>query len=86
MPGARDPNKSLATFWMHKDIHQALGIVSKLSDTTVTRYILEALAARMGFTLDEAGNPIGLNLEALTREAFAKRKRPGKNGPANTEP
>jgi len=76
MPGARDPNKALASFWMHKDIYNALGIVSKVSDTTMTRYILEALSEKMGFALDEAGNPIGLDLESLARQAFEKRKRP----------
>jgi hypothetical protein len=78
MPGARDPNKALASFWMHKDIYTALGIVSKVSDTTMTRFILEALSQKMGFTLDASGNPVGLDLEALAREAFAKRKRPAR--------
>lgn len=76
MPGVRDPNKALASFWMHKDIYTALGIVTKVSDTTVTRYILEALADKMGFTLDETGNPVGLDLDALARRAFEQRKRP----------
>jgi len=78
MPGARDPNKALASFWMHRDIYTALGIVSKVSDTTMTRFILEALAERMGFSLDEAGNPVGLDLESLARQAFEKRKRPAR--------
>ena len=79
MPGARDPNKSLASFWMHKEIYVALGVVSKVSGTTMTRFILEALAEKMGFSLDEAGNPIGLNLETLTREAFEKGRQPRKS-------
>jgi hypothetical protein len=78
MPGARDPNKALASFWMHKDIYYALGIISKVSDTTVTRFILEALAEKMGFTLDEAGNPVGLDLESLARKAYEGRKRPAR--------
>lgn len=76
MPGVRDSNKALASFWMHKDIYTALGIVTKVSDTTLTRYILEALADKMGFTLDEAGNPVGLDLDTLARQAFEQRKRP----------
>jgi hypothetical protein len=76
MPGVRDSNKSLASFWMHKDIYTALGIVTKVSDTTLTRFILEAIAEKMGFTLDEAGNPIGLDLDGLARRAFEQRKRP----------
>ena len=75
MPGKRDPNKAGVSLWMHKDVYTALGVVAKLSDTTVTRFILEALAEKMGFTLEEVGNPVGLNLEALTREAFAREKR-----------
>ncbi len=78
MPGARDPNKALASFWMHKDIYTALGIVAKVSDSTMTRCILEALAEKMGFSLDEAGNPVGLDLDTLARQAFEKRKRPSK--------
>ena len=78
MPGVRDPNKALASFWMHKDIYTALGVVAKVSDTTMTRFILEALAEKMDFQLDEAGNPVGLNLEVLTRQAFEKRKRPAR--------
>ena len=78
MPGARDPNKALASFWMHKDIYTALGVVAKVSDTTMTRFILEALADKMDFQLDESGNPVGLDLEALTRQAFEKRKRPSR--------
>ncbi len=61
---------------MHKDIYTALGIVTKVSDTTLTRFILEALADKMGFTLDDAGNPVGLDLDKLAREAFESRKRP----------
>ena len=76
MPGVRDTNKALASFWMHKDIYTALGIVTKVSDTTLTRFILEALADKMGFTLDDAGNPVGLDLDKLAREAFESRKRP----------
>ena len=76
MPGSRDPNKALASFWMHKDNYNALGIVSKVSETTMTRIILEALADKLDFTLDEAGNPVGLNLEALARSAFENRSRP----------
>ena len=76
MPGVRDPNKSLASFWMHKDIYTALGIVTKVSDTTMTRFILEALAEKMGFHLDESGNPVDLDLDTLARQAFEKRKRP----------
>ena len=78
MPGVRDSNKALASFWMHKDIYTALGIVTKVSDTTMTRYILEALADKMGFTLDAAGNPAGLDLDALARRAFEQRKRPAR--------
>lgn len=63
---------------MHKDIYTALGILSKVTDTTMTRFILEALADKMGFTLDEAGNPVGLDLEALARKAFEERKRPAR--------
>jgi len=76
MPGMRDPNKNLASFWMHKDIYTALGIVTKVTDTTMTRFILAALAEKMGFTLDDAGNPVGLDLDALARRAFEQRKRP----------
>jgi len=76
MPGVRDPNKNLASFWMHKDIYTALGIVTKVTDTTLTRYILDALAEKMGFKLDAAGNPVGLDVEALARQAFEQRKRP----------
>jgi len=76
MPGMRDPNKNLASFWMHKDIYTALGIVTKVTDTTMTRFILEALAEKMGFTLDAAGNPVGLDFDALARKAFENRKRP----------
>lgn len=75
MPGSRDPNKALASFWMHKDIYTALAIVSKVRDTTMTRFILEALAEKMGFTLDAAGMPVGLDLEALAKDAFAHRKK-----------
>ena len=75
MPGARDPNKNLASFWMHKDIYTALGIVTKVSGTTMTRYILEALADKMGFQLNETGQPVGLDLDALARQAFEQRKR-----------
>ena len=78
MPGARDPNKNLASFWMHKDIYTALGIVTKVSGTTMTRYILQALADKMGFQLDEAGHPVGLDLDALARQAFEQRKRPAR--------
>lgn len=78
MPGVRDSNKALASFWMHKDIYTALGIIAKVSDTTRTRYILEALAGKMGFTLDDEGNPVGLNLDALARQAFEQRKRPAR--------
>ncbi|MEI6350955.1 MAG: hypothetical protein WCP06_07605 [Verrucomicrobiota bacterium] len=81
MPGVRDPNKALASFWMHKDIYTALGVVAKVSDTTMTRFILEALAEKMDFQLDAAGNPVGLNLETLTRQAFEKRKRPTRKRP-----
>ncbi|MCX6967766.1 MAG: hypothetical protein NTZ46_08325 [Verrucomicrobia bacterium] len=76
MPGVRDPNKNLASFWMHKDIYTALGIVTKVSDTTLTRYVLEALADKMGFTLDANGHPVGLDLDAIARKAFEQRKRP----------
>jgi len=76
MPGVRDPNKNLASFWMHKDIYTALGIVTKVSDTTMTRFILEALADKMGFKLDDDGHPVGLDLDALARQAFEQRKRP----------
>jgi len=76
MPGVRDPNKNLASFWMHKDIYTALGIVTKVTDSTMTRFILEALAEKMGFDLDAAGNPVGLDLDALARRAFEQRKRP----------
>jgi len=76
MPGIRDPNKNLTSFWMHKDIYTALGIVTKVTDTTMTRFILDALAEKMGFTLDAAGNPVGLDLDALARRAFEQRKRP----------
>ncbi len=78
MPGARDPNKAGVSFWMHKDIYTALGIVSKVSGSNMTRFMLEALAEKMGFALDEAGNPVGLDLEALARGAFEKRKRPAR--------
>jgi len=78
MPGVRDSNKALASFWMHKDIYTALGIVAKVSDTTMTRFILEALAGKMGFTLDASGNPVGLDLDALARQAFEQRKRPAR--------
>jgi len=66
----------LASFWMHKDIYTALGIVTKVTDTTMTRFILEALAEKMGFKLDAAGNPVELDLDALARQAFEQRKRP----------
>ena len=82
-PGARDPNKNLASFWMHKDIYTALGIVTKVSGTTLTRYILEALADKMGFQLDEAGQPVGLDLDALARQAFEQRKRPARRKKAS---
>ncbi len=75
MPGARNPNKVLGSFWMHRDIHAALGVVTKVSDTTVTRYILEALADKMGFSLDAEGNPVGLDLGALASDAFEKGRR-----------
>jgi hypothetical protein len=75
MPGARDPNKALASFWMHRDIYTALAIVSKVRDTTMTRFILEALSEKMGFKLDENSMPVGLDLEALAKEAFAHRKK-----------
>ncbi len=61
---------------MHKDIYTALGIVTKVTDTTLTRFILEAIAEKMEFTLDEAGDPVGLDLDALARRAFEQRKRP----------
>lgn len=76
MPGVRNSNKALASFWMHKDIYTALGIVTKVTDTTLTRYILEAIADKMGFTLNEAGDPVGLDLDTLARQAFEQRKRP----------
>ena len=76
MPGVRDPNKNLASFWMHKDIYTALGIVTKMRDTTLTRFILEALADKMGFKLDDGGLPVGLDLGALAGQAFEQRKRP----------
>jgi len=69
MPGSRDPNKALASFWMHKEIYRALGVASKTSGVTMTRFILEALAAKMDFALDETGNPVGLDLRKLTRTA-----------------
>ena len=75
MPGARDPNKTLASFWMHRDISTALNLVAKANGQTVTRVILEALAARIGFSLDEKGYPVGLDLEALARDSFAPAKR-----------
>jgi len=74
MPGKRDPNKALASFWMHKDIYEALGIVAKVSGKTMTRLILEALEEKFAFTLDDAGNPVGLDLEKLTKEAFSKSR------------
>ncbi len=80
MPGARDPNKVLASFWMHKDIYETLGMVAKLSDKSMTRLILEALAAKFGFTLDESGNPVGLDPAAVAREAFAITKRASRKG------
>ena len=76
MPGVRDSNKNLASFWMHKDIYTALGIVTKMTDTTMTRFILEALAEKMNFKLDDSGAPVGLDLDVLARQAFAQRKRP----------
>ena len=76
MPGVRNSNKALASFWMHKDIYTALGIVTKVTDTTLTRFILEAIAEKMEFTLNEAGDPVGLDLDALARRAFEQRKRP----------
>jgi len=85
MPGVRDSNKALASFWMHKDIYTALGVVTKVSDTTMTRYILEALAEKMGFTLDDDGNPAGLDLDSLARRAFEKRKRPARKKKRNAE-
>ncbi len=80
MPGSRDPNKKLASFWMHKDIYTALGVVTKVSDQTMTRYILEALGAKMGFTLNADGDPVGLDLARLTQEAFEKSKPAARSG------
>ena len=60
MPGSRDPNKAGVSLWMHKDIFNALTSVSRERRTTVTRFILEALSEKMGFTLDAHGFPIGL--------------------------
>lgn len=76
MPGVRDPNKNLASFWMHKDIYTALGIVTRVTGTTMTRFILEALAEKMGFKLDAAGNPVGLDIDTLARQAFEESKQP----------
>jgi hypothetical protein len=76
MPGVRNSNKALASFWMHKDIYTALGIVTKVTDTTLTRFILEAIAEKMDFTLDASGDPVGLDLDTLARRAFEQRKRP----------
>lgn len=70
---------------MHKDIYTALGIVTKLSGTTQTRYILEALADKMGFTLDPTGIPVGLDLDALARQAFEQRKRPARKKKADAD-
>jgi hypothetical protein len=78
MPGSRHPDKALFTFWTHKDIHAAVNIVAKLSDRTVTRFILEAISEKMNFKLDDAGNPIGLDMAVLTRQAFEQRERPAK--------
>ena len=82
MPGVRDSKKALASFWMHKDIYTALGIIAKVRGTTMTRLILEALAEKMQCTLDATGNPVGLDLEALARQAFEGRKRPARKGKA----
>ena len=81
MPGARDPNKTLASFWMHRDIATALHLVAKAKGGTVTRLILEALAARLNFTLDEKGNPVGLDLQALARDSFAPAPRAARKRP-----
>ena len=78
MPGARNPNKALASFWMHRDIYTALGIVTKVRGTTMTRFILEALAEKMRFTLDTEGNPVGLKLETLATEAFEAGRTKGR--------
>jgi hypothetical protein len=78
MPGSRHPDKALFTLWTHKDIHAAVNIVAKVSDQTVTRFILEAIAQKMGFKLDEVGNPVGLDIGELTRQAFEKRVRPAR--------
>ena len=85
VPAARDPNKALASFWMHREIYTALGVVSKMKNVTMTRYILEALAEKMGFTLTPEGRPVGLDLERLTREAFEEgKKRAGAKRPRKT--
>jgi len=78
MPGVRDPNKTLVSLWMYRDIYTALGIVTKVTDSSMSRYILEALAEKMGFKLDAAGNPVGLDLDSLARQAFEQRKRPAR--------
>jgi len=78
MPNSRHPDRVLASFWMHRDIHTALEIVTKVGGVTKTQYILEALGEKMGFSLDEAGSPVGLDLEGLARHAVSSRKRPGR--------
>jgi hypothetical protein len=56
MPGSRDPNKTLATFWMHKDVAKALDAAVKREQTSRTRFILEAIAQKLGLSLDAEGN------------------------------
>lgn len=71
---------------MHREIYTALGVVSKMKNMTMTRYILEALAQKMGFTLTEEGRPEGLDLERLTREAFEEgKKRPKAKRPRKAD-
>ena len=60
MPNQRDPNKVVTSIGMHKDILGALRAAAKAGGTDVTHYILETVAARMGFALGEKDYPLGL--------------------------
>jgi len=62
MPNKRDDNKIVTSFGLHKDIYAALKSVAGRRGISMSRCILEAVAAHMGFTLDEADYPVGLDI------------------------
>ena len=70
MPNQRDENKVVTSIGMHKDILEALRVVS---EGNVSRFLVELAAEKMGFTLDEKDYPVGLNLAKLKRSRREKK-------------